>query len=214
MMALVQSYARGASVDRAPVELVVRRGGEDLAELEDGSWVSAETARRLGCDAGVVEITEGANGEPLSVGRKRRTIPAPMKRALLNRDRTCRFPGCSNRLFLDGHHAQHWADGGDTSLPNLVTLCTRHHAFVHEHGHRVVMEDNQPIFFTPRGRRVEIMPPRPCLTAESLGWPTIEAENAELEIGPMTGQAHCDPDAIDYGYVIDRLVCADRLNAT
>ncbi|MBK7537704.1 MAG: HNH endonuclease [Myxococcales bacterium] len=66
---------------------------------------------------------------PLSIGRKR-TIPAALKRALLLRDRTCRFPGCDHRLFLEGHHLRHWADGGETSLPNLALLCSLHHAYV------------------------------------------------------------------------------------
>jgi hypothetical protein len=57
--------------------------------------------------------------QPLSVGRKTRTIPAAIKRALAVRDRTCRFPGCDHRLYLDGHHIEHWADGGETKIYNL-----------------------------------------------------------------------------------------------
>ena len=104
----------------------------DVACLADGTCVSAEAARRLSCDCGVVEIVEGEHGAPLSVGRKRRTIPGSMKRALLQRDRTCRFPGCGNRLYLEAHHIVHWADGGDTSLRNTIACCSFHHRFVHE----------------------------------------------------------------------------------
>jgi hypothetical protein len=63
-------------------------------------------------------MIEDAVGNALHVGRKKRTIPASTKRALLRRDRTCRFPGCCNRVFLDGHHAKHWAEG---LTPFLVT---------------------------------------------------------------------------------------------
>jgi hypothetical protein len=75
------------------------------------SFLSMETARRLSCDAGVVEVIEGADGMPLSVGRKRRTIAGALERALHRRDGACIYPGCTNRLFLEGHHIKHWADG-------------------------------------------------------------------------------------------------------
>jgi hypothetical protein len=56
--------------------------------------VPAETVRRLACDCSVTPIVTGLDGEPLSVGRARRTIPAPMRRAIALRDKHCRFPGC------------------------------------------------------------------------------------------------------------------------
>ena len=57
-----------------------------------------------------------------------------MRRALRARDKGCRFPGCTNTRFVDGHHIKHWADGGVTSLDNLVLLCRHHHHLVHEGG--------------------------------------------------------------------------------
>ena len=83
-----------------------------------------ETAKRLLCDGKVVPIVENSNGEPLSVGRRRRTIPTAIRRALLARDRVCAFPGCTHRRFLDAHHLQHWGDGGETGVDNLVLLCS------------------------------------------------------------------------------------------
>ncbi len=106
------------------------------SELEDGTRVSAETSRRLSCDASVVQLSEAPDGSVLDVGRKTRTIPLALRRALESRDRGCRFPGCGLR-FTDAHHVRHWADGGETNLENLVLLCRFHHRLVHEEGYTV-----------------------------------------------------------------------------
>ena len=77
----------------------------DAASLEGhtevGDGVSAEVSRRLLCDCGVVPVLE-ERGKTIDVGRKTRTIPAALRRALEMRDQGCRFPGCSNRRWLDG----------------------------------------------------------------------------------------------------------------
>ena len=101
-----------------------------------GIHVAAETARRLACDAALVEMQHGPAGEILDVGRRTRTISPALRRALAARDRQCRFPGCQNRR-CDAHHVEHWADGGATRLDNLVLLCRRHHRVVHEEGFRI-----------------------------------------------------------------------------
>jgi hypothetical protein len=92
------------------------------SELDDGTRVSGETSRRLSCDASVVRLTHGHDGSILDVGRRTRTIPPALRRALEARDRGCRFPGCGSR-FTDAHHVIPWAEGGDTSLGNCVLLC-------------------------------------------------------------------------------------------
>jgi Domain of unknown function (DUF222)/HNH endonuclease len=101
-------------------------------EHEQGPAMAAETARRLACDASLVRIIENGEGEPLDVGRKTRTIPSAIRRALASRDKGCRFPGCTLHRYIDGHHVKHWADGGETKLSNLVLLCRFHHRLVHE----------------------------------------------------------------------------------
>jgi hypothetical protein len=96
---------------------------------------------------------------PRSVGRKRRTIAGSIKRALLKRDTTCTFPGCTNRIFLEGHHIQHWADGGETSLSNAVLLCIYHHHFVHEYKYLIELgADQYPQFRDPHGRFLPAVP--------------------------------------------------------
>jgi hypothetical protein len=101
-------------------------------EIEDGPSIAAETARRMACDASVIELAEDEDGGPLDVGRKTRTISAPLRRALNARDKGCRFPGCANSRYMDCHHIQHWANGGETKPGNLVSLCRFHHHAVHE----------------------------------------------------------------------------------
>jgi len=130
------------------------------SELEDGTRVSAETSRRLACDASVVSIGHGSDGSVLDVGRKTRTIPPAVRRALEARDRGCRFPGCGLR-FTDAHHVKHWADGGETSLGNLLLLCSHHHRLLHEKGWKVEWwgRDRQPAFIDPR-RQVHMGQPR------------------------------------------------------
>ena len=97
--------------------------------------------------------------EPLSVGRKTRSIPPAIRRALQHRDGGCRFPDCTAHKYVDAHHIVHWADGGETRLDNLVTLCRHHHRAVHEGGFDVRMgADGEPVFFDPRGRRIPQAP--------------------------------------------------------
>jgi hypothetical protein len=83
----------------------------------------------------LIHWQETADGEPLNIGRKSRTIPPAIRRALHRRDGGCRFPGCSATRFVDAHHVQHWADGGETRMENLTLLCRRHHRLVHEGGY-------------------------------------------------------------------------------
>ena len=93
-----------------------------VLEDADGLRVSAETSRRLACDAALVVMRHAGDGAVLDVGRRTRTVPPALRRALEARDRRCRFPGCQAR-HCDVHHVEHWADGGATKLSNLVRLC-------------------------------------------------------------------------------------------
>jgi hypothetical protein len=120
------------------------------------SDLPVESVRRLCCDGSVVPIVENDAGEVLSVGRKQRTVPTAIRRALVARDRTCTFPGCSHDRWIDAHHIQHWAQGGETSLENLVLLCTHHHKLVHEGGFKIERRRDGSVYFArPDGRVVE-----------------------------------------------------------
>ena len=124
----------------------------------DGIRVSAETSRRMACDAAVVAMVHAKDGSMLSVGRRTRTIPPHLRRALEERDRGCRFPGCGCR-FTEAHHVKHWADGGETSLGNTVLLCRRHHRAVHEGRMKLsVATDGTVVFFTRGGKMLADAP--------------------------------------------------------
>jgi hypothetical protein len=84
-----------------------------------------ETVRRLCCDGAIVPVTEDEEGNPLKVGRKHRIVQPALRRALHARDKCCSYPGCTHDKWLDGHHIEHWADGGETSLDNTLLLCSK-----------------------------------------------------------------------------------------
>ncbi|HEV7730950.1 MAG TPA: DUF222 domain-containing protein [Candidatus Binatia bacterium] len=134
-VAVVETYLSGSTEAGPPMEVVVHvdAGSDAGATLDDGTALPPATAERLSCDAAVVEVVEDSRGNVLDVGRRRRSIPTLLRRALRLRDRSCRFPGCTNRR-VDGHHVVPWARGGTTSLDNLCSLCRRHHTYVHEYG--------------------------------------------------------------------------------
>ena len=146
---LATGPAESTSADRYQVMVHVTAETSDgqVSYLEEGPHVTAETSRRICCDASVTRMIEDGTGEPLSIGRKSRVIPPPMRRALKARDRQCRFPGCTHTLFIDGHHIEHWADGGETRLDNLVQLCRKHHRLVHEGGFTCEKDETGAIVF-------------------------------------------------------------------
>jgi 5-methylcytosine-specific restriction endonuclease McrA len=143
--------------------------------LEDGMRVSAETSRRLACDASRVVMRHDEDGRLLEVGARTRTIPPALRRALHHRDRHCRFPGCDGR-FTQGHHIRHWAQGGPTTLSNLALLCRRHHRAVHEEGYQVAREPDGALRFQrPDGRLLPDVPPPAVVPAHPVE--TLRAQN-------------------------------------
>ena len=121
------------------------------------------------------------DGAVLDVGRKTRTIPPAIRRALAARGHTCRFPGCDCR-HCDAHHVRHWADGGATRLDNLVLLCRRHHRAVHEEGFTVALLDNGDArFCQPDGQPFPDAP-----TAPRRAGTTLEPTDTHLAADDIT----------------------------
>jgi len=179
----------------------------DRSEIEGGPTICAETARRLGCDAAVVGLLE-RDGQPLSVGRRRRTIPPQLRRALRSRDGDrCRFPGCDHRRHLHAHHIRHWARGGPTELANLVQLCSYHHRLVHEGGFAVEGDGRRGVRFRrPDGRLIPAVPRRP--RGQRAG---VEHANAAagLALDADLVQARSAGQRLDYDLAVCNLIDAE-----
>ena len=171
--------------------------------LEDGVHVSAETSRRLACDAGRVIMRHDEDGRVVEVGARTRTIPPALRRALHHRDRSCRFPGCNIR-FGQGHHVRHWAQGGPTTLSNLALLCHRHHRAVHEEGYQVErLPDGALQFRRPDGRTLPEVPLPAPLPADPVE--ALRSQNAAhgLRLHARTGLAGWLGECLDVGWAID-----------
>ena len=193
--------APGCGTRGHPARRVGRRQ-PDGAGRGGGIHVSAETARRLACDAATVTMRHGPGGEILDVGRRTRTISPALRRALAARDRRCRFPGCGNRR-VDAHHIRHWADGGRTALDNLILLCRRHHRAVHEEGFRVTMDAAGDVRFAhPDGRPLVEAPPAPAWAGPALQ-PTDDAlAAAGIEIGTDTATPSWGGERLDLDWAM------------
>ncbi|HEV8674544.1 MAG TPA: DUF222 domain-containing protein [Methylomirabilota bacterium] len=213
-LALVAETALGQGLDPGPgserYQVVVHVDAAVLTDpgqpgqsaLEDGLHVSGETSRRLACDATRVVMRHGGDGQVLDVGRRTRTIPPALRRALQARDRGCRFPGCGVR-HGQGHHLHHWANGGPTRLDNLTLLCRRHHRAIHEEGYRVERDPEGTLAFsTPTGRPIPAVPAPPAVPRD----PTDALVTAHRACGlAIDGRTACPSwlgERLDLGWAI------------
>jgi Domain of unknown function (DUF222) len=205
------SYQVVVHVDADALGTPPEAEADGACQLDDGSLLHPETARRLACDASVVRILE-RDGRPLSVGRRTRSVPPALRRALQSRDHCCRFPGCTQRRFLHAHHIDHWAHGGATELGNLVHLCRFHHRLVHEGGYTLerARTSGRLRFRRPDGRPLAAVPDR-----RPVQRPDLDRRNRRrgLRIEPYTCASRSTGERFDLPLNIDALVAQDvRLN--
>ena len=143
LLAIAEHYLANPTIEslkgaeRCQLVMHVRAGAGHTAGTPvdtnlDGRWLLPDVARRMACDASLLLVQEDEIGNVLDIGRKTRVIPPAMARALTIRDGSCQFPGCCEIRYVEGHHIKHWADGGETKLDNLVTLCRYHHRELHK----------------------------------------------------------------------------------
>jgi hypothetical protein len=215
--ALAGGLDRGTTGDRYQVVLHVDAGedraGHDRVAFAGGALecgnravdVSTETSARVACDASVVVMRHDATGTTIDVGRRTRTIPPSIRRALEVRDAGCRFPGCTARR-CDAHHVVHWAEGGPTALDNLVLLCRHHHRLLHEGGYTVRLDITQaPTFVSAAGRVVPVAPTAPSWPTSDLSGPgmVLRRDSQAATRGRRAFLPTWDGTRFDVGYVID-----------
>ncbi len=110
--------------------------GEAGVYLEAGSRIGRAALEAMLCDS-VHEVTLTAeDGTPMKYGRRSRSIPGPLRRAIIHRDgNRCAIAGCGSRNRLQVHHIVPWSANGRTDPENLITLCWwHHHVAVHRLG--------------------------------------------------------------------------------
>jgi Domain of unknown function (DUF222)/HNH endonuclease len=173
--------------------------------VEDGARVSAETSRRLACDASSVVMRHAHDGRVVEVAARTRTIPPALRRALHHRDRGCRFPGCGVR-FGQGHHIRHWAQGGPTTLSNLTLLCRRHHRVVHEEGYQIDRQpDGELRFRRPDGWPLPEVPETPNVPEDPVSVLRARHKAVGLVLHARTAMPGWLGEGLNVGYAIDVL---------
>ena len=173
---------------------------EGCSFIEGVGAISSHTARRLACSSAVHTLTYHVDGR-VEPGAATRVVPRRMRRAVLARDGGCRFPGCTQRRFVDVHHVVFWSQGGRTVPANLTTLCRAHHRLVHEGGFRLDMDASGHVrVWEPNG--TEVLPAPPMAPADGLR-PQDEHALAGLDVGP--GTLDYDGEEMDLGCVLDAL---------
>jgi hypothetical protein len=184
-------------------QVVVHVGaGSVLGGAPGDLHVSGETSRRLSCDATTVRMDHDERGAVLDVGRRTRTVPPALRRALEFRDGTCRFPGCGVR-HTDAHHVRHWAEGGETALTNLLLLCRFHHRAVHEGGIAVETRDDGGFEFRrPDGTVVRPAPQPPRLPADPAAAMLDGNRAGGIVPGPWTPTPDWHGERLELGWAI------------
>jgi hypothetical protein len=163
--------------------------------LDGGPWLSAEVARRIGCDTEVIAVTE-RDGLPIDVGRARRTVSTPLRRALHVRDGFCRVPGCAvPARFTHAHHIEHWIDLGPTDLDNLACLCGGHHRRVHDGRIRILRGLGGELRFeTADGQPITVL--AEVLDEDERDPDTLRSRLAgERDVRDLTASTPCAGDA-------------------
>ena len=132
------------------LETLMGVAGAPAAELEFSLPISAKAVERLACDCSITRILLGSDSMVIDVGRAKRVISGPQRKALNARDKGCVWPGCDRPAsWTSGHHLVHWFRGGGGDLPNLALLCYRHHWLVHEGNWQMVRSEDGGILTVP-----------------------------------------------------------------
>jgi len=173
------------------------------AHVEGLGAISGHAARRLACDGAVSRVLFAHDGSVEAQGVTR-VVPPTMRRALLARDRGCRWPGCTSRRFLHAHHVVFWSQGGPTALSNLVTLCGAHHRLLHEGRWNLQLDRAGNLrVSSPAGVELPAVPRSQPAEGDGL---VATHRRMGLDIGPDT--LDYGGGRFDLGLTIDGLLCS------
>ena len=132
------------------LETLLGLEGAPAAEMEFSLPISSKTVERLACDCSVTRILLGSDSMVIDVGRAKRVISGPQRKALNARDGGCVWPGCDRPAsWTSGHHLVHWIHGGGGDLKDLALLCHRHHWMVHEGNWQIMRGDDGRMITIP-----------------------------------------------------------------
>jgi hypothetical protein len=155
-------------VAHVPLETLLDETSELCGELEREGLISADTVRRVACDATVILAVDDNRGHTMYEGRRHRYPTATQRRELMRRDRHCRFPGCAHTTFVNPHHIRWWKPHrGTTDLPNLALLCEHHHHLVHAKQWSISGDANEELTFVGPTGRIMTSRPSPLWTTVS-----------------------------------------------
>jgi 5-methylcytosine-specific restriction endonuclease McrA len=152
LVTLARQDGGDGGVRRSATTLIVHLSDDQPPHLEGSGPISTETAERLCCDARRLTIKPSARD--LVHSRVRRCASYAQLRALHQRDRHCRYPGCTTTHELEAHHLIADTDGGKTELANLILLCPRHHTLLHDHHIHTSGTGAEPAFADESGRAI------------------------------------------------------------
>jgi len=152
--ALVEMAAGGGSQAQiqvtSSIETLLGLAGAPAADMELSLPISSKAVERLACDSSIARVLLDSDSMVIDVGRSKRVVSEPTRRALWARDGSCRWPACDRPAsWSAAHHVVHWIHGGATDLDNLVLLCHRHHWMVHEGKWQIVRGDLGGILVIP-----------------------------------------------------------------
>jgi hypothetical protein len=177
----------------------------DTNYLGSGHYVPDKIVKQFTCDSAITPVLEDIDGNVISIGRRSRVVPAKMRFAIDQRDAgCCRFPGCTQHKWTDKHHIQHWSDGGETSVNNLITLCRKHHRLIHKGEYIIRSEQDHFVFADRLMREIPVtFSPAP---GQGPGQP-LELLNQRqgLDIDHRTAASNWQGDQMDYDYSVSAM---------
>ncbi|MFF1831256.1 DUF222 domain-containing protein [Paenarthrobacter sp. NPDC058040] len=111
--------------------------------------IHPETIRKIACDADILPVLLGTDGQILDIGRTSRIFPPHIRKALNARDQGCTFPDCTMPApWCEAHHITYWSQGGPTSTNNAALLCSHHHHLIHKEQWKITIHNGTP-WYTP-----------------------------------------------------------------